>query len=437
MTLTTQRLRLPLAIIALVLVASAPGCNDAPTTIGSDYLPENVEFRNLTLGPGNFSVTSGISTLSNNSSEGGTGVLVGRAPDGSVAHGLLAFTTSSTVLTGSAAQPVTAASLALRSYGYIYGDTAAKSTSFDVVVLDGTMSQNAQFSPPLVTAIESAPTLGTFTGAVPKTGAINVTLDAASTQAFLRSYLQFDTVNGVPRTTVLKHLALRARSDAGSVAGFIGVTFLGLADSMKPTLNVTAGTNSVQLRSEVASWIGSLPLAPGPGKFMVAGGAPIRSHLRIRLDSLPTNAVIHKAELLLHVDTANSRGGTMGIPTYFVAFLSDDSTAASTTFRTGSASFIVGNRLVADTLHFSDVVSFPTIGPVITTWARSRRAGDTVKRLLPNNGLILALNRNTSNNADQESASLDRVVFFGPDAADPALRPSLKITYSILRADAQ
>jgi hypothetical protein len=356
-----------------------------------------------------------------------------------VAHGLLAFTTSSTVLTGSAAQPVTAASLSLRSYGYVYGDTAAKSTSFDVVVLEGTMSQNAQYNAPLVTSIESAsaPVLGTFTGAVPTTGAINVTLEAAPMQEFLRSYLKFDTVGGVPRTTVLKYLALRARSDAGSVAGFIGVTFLGLADSMKPTLNVTAGSSSVQLRSEVASWIGSLPLAPGPGKFMVAGGAPIRSFLRIHLDSLPTNAVIHKAELTLHADTASSRGGTSGIPTFVIAYVADDSTTASTTFRTSNSGYITGNRLAADSTHFSDVVSFSNVAPVITAWARSRRSGDTVSRLVPNNGLIIALNRNTSLRADQESASVDRLIFFGPDAADPALRPSLKITYSILRADAQ
>lgn len=434
MILTTIRFRSIGALLAFVLLGSMAGCNDAPTTIGSDYLPEGVEFRNLTVGPEGFSVSSGVSTLSNNSNEGGTGILVGRAPDSTVAHGLLAFTTFSSTLTGSAAQPVTAASLTFRSYGYLYGDTAARSTAFDVVVIDGPMSQNAQYSDILAATIAAAPSIGPFSGVVPKSGAVSVTLDPAKTQDFLRSYLQINSDNSV---AVLKHLALRAREDAGSIGAFVGVTFLGLADSMKPTLSVTAGTTPVELRAEVASWIAKLPLVPGAGRFIVAGGAPIRSYLRIHLDSLPPNAVIHRAELTLHADTASSRGGSNGIPTFLVAYLADDTSTARQTLRTGNGSFITGSRLAADSTSFSTTVRFSNVAPVITAWARSRRAGDTSSSLIPNKGLIFALNRNTSLRDDQESASVDRLVLYGPDATDPALRPSLKITYSILKADAQ
>jgi hypothetical protein len=434
MILTSIRFRPFGALFLLALLGSVAGCNDAPTTIGSEYLPEGVEFRSLTIGGESFSVSSGISTQSNNSNEGGTGVLVGRAADSTVAHGLLAFTTFSSTVTGSAAQPVTAASLTLRSYGYVYGDTAARTTAFDVVVIDGPMSQNAQYSDILASTIAAAPSIGTFSGVVPRDGAIEVTLDPAKTQDFLRSYLEIASDNSV---TVKKHLALRASSDAGSITAFVGVTFLGLADSMKPTLNVTAGTTPVQLRAEVASWITKLPVDPGAGKFILAGGAPVRSYLRIRLDSLPANAVIHQAELTLHADTAASRGGSSGIPTFVIAYVADDSNAARNTLRTGNASYFSGTRSAADSLSFSPVIRFSNVGAVITAWARSRRVNDTSSSLIPNNGLILALNRITSLRDDQESASVDRLVFFGPDAADPSKRPTLKITYSILRADAQ
>ncbi|MBC8145866.1 MAG: hypothetical protein H7X80_09780, partial [bacterium] len=43
---------------------------------------------------------------------------------------------------------------------------------------------------------------------------------------------------------------------------------------------------------------------------------------------------------------------------------------------------------------------------------------------------VLALGRGSGGRGDQESSTVDRLVFFGPDAVDPATRPKLTIIYS-------
>ena len=81
-----------LALVVLVAMLGAVGCNDDPSPVGSDYLPETVTFSSHTVGASEVEFVSGSPALSNATSRGGTTILVGMAPDGTTAHGLLTVT---------------------------------------------------------------------------------------------------------------------------------------------------------------------------------------------------------------------------------------------------------------------------------------------------------------------------------------------------------
>ncbi len=87
---------------------------------------------------------------------------------------------------------------------------------------------------------------------------------------------------------------------------------------------------------------------------------------------------------------------------------------------------------MVDSTRFGTTFSFTGLGPVISAWLLNRRQSTLGYR---NNGIILAFNRSGSRSY-QETTTTDRIAFHGPNASDPALRPSLTITYSV-QADAK
>jgi len=411
-----------LAISALLAGMVLTSCNDSPTTIGADYIPRDIEFRSYTLKPGDFTIESGLSDAANSSGEGGIGVAVGRAPDGTVAHGMLGFTTQSPTISGSSARPVTSASLRLHAVRYRYGDTTTRQLSFDVVVLDQTFGSNTKWSEVLASQIDNAPSLGTFNGDFPDSGTVSITLDPTATQKFLREYFTLDNASQI---TVKKTLALRATTGNRIVATFLGV--LGVADSNQPELRVVAGDTTVNLRAGVTNWIAKSDVDSGVGKIIAMAGLPIRTLIKLNIDSIPADAAIHQAELRLFYDSSKSRHGTMGQTSYLVGYLATD-----TSFTSGSRlkSSIAGvfpvNRVARDTSSFTNIFRFTTLSPTISGWLRNRRGVGTLKNL----GIILAYNRGATG-VNLETSTVDRTVFHGVDAADPSLRPQLTIIYSV------
>src|SRR5687768_4229900 len=94
------------------------GCNDDPTPVGSDYLPETVSFATYVVGSTEMEITSGQASISNSTSRGASSMLVGQAPDGTIAHGLLAITDPIKVLEGPSPREVTAVALRFRTLPY-------------------------------------------------------------------------------------------------------------------------------------------------------------------------------------------------------------------------------------------------------------------------------------------------------------------------------
>ena len=309
-------------------------------------------------------------------------------------------------------------------------------SAFDLVVLDEVFASNTKWSDALASRIMAAPSLGTcnvptYNDSTP----LSFSLDPSATQKFLQEYFRYDsTVSGsqvIREFHTLKTLALRATDSTGMIAGFLGA--IGGSDSLLPTLTVNTADTSVVIRAGTSSWIASTDIPVTTGRTILNAGVPVRSLVRLNIDSIPVGATIHQAELIMHVDEANSFYGTAGVTDYLVGYVGTDSSLASGSYlKSGIGRIVAGSRSVIDSTHFGNTFTFTGLGPVISAWLLNRRQSTLG---YPNNGLILAYNRSGSK-AYLETTTVDRIAFYGPDATDPAIRPSLTIIYSV-QADAK
>lgn len=416
----------PLAGMLLALLVGA--CNDNPTTIGDDYIPNNVQFTTYTLRPEEIEVTSDLAAVSNSSSNGNAAVLVGRDDDGTVAHGLLSVTETSPLFKDAARQ-ITKVELQLRSLNYRSTRDSGREISFDVVALDSTFGPNEQWSDLLATRIASAPVVGSFSGNYPDSTVINFELNLAAATDFLRSYYQIRPNSTTPSDTIfiVKTLALRARGDGHRIVSFLGATSTASLDTLRPTLKITFADTSHTVRAGVSNWVAKYPasLPIGAGKITLAGGAPVRTLLKLRLDSIPATATIHQAKLELRIDTANSRYGSVGATARMVGYLGDVATLNQSTYLANTTLRLTGYRIAQDSASFTDQFRYVGMAPLLTEWLQAvRGTGGS-----PNYGLILGLDRGVLA-SNTEASSVDRLVFFENDAADPSLRPTVTITYS-------
>lgn len=416
----------PLAGMLLALLLGA--CNDNPTTIGDDYIPNNVEFTTYTLKPEEIEVMSDIAAVSNSSSNGSVAVLVGRDDDGTIANGLLSVTETSPLFKDAARQ-ITKVELQLRSINYRSTRDSGRDISFDVVALDSTFGPNEQWSDQIASRIESAPVIGSFSGNYPDSTVIRFELDLAAATSFLRNYYEIRPNSTTPSDTVfiVKTLALRSRAGNRRIVSFLGATSTASFDTLRPTLKVTFADTNHTVRAGVSNWVVKYPASVpiGSGNITLAGGAPIRTLLKLRLDSIPPTATIHQTKLTLRIDTARSRYGSFGATTRMVGYLGDVATLNQSTYLANTKLRLTGYRIAQDSVSFTDEFRYIGMAPTITEWLQAiRGTGGSA-----NYGLVLGLDRGVLS-SDVEATSVDRLIFFGNDAADPSLRPTVTITYS-------
>lgn len=419
-----------LLMLSAAIVAFG-GCNDPSSPLGADYLPGDVAFTTITIEPQAFSYESGVAAIANTSSLNGASVLVGRSGDSVTAHGLLSITEPYPRFETLSASEVVSVRLRMRALNYRYGDTASRAAHFDVVSIDGALRQNIQWEPTLAASIAAAAPLGSFDGAYPDTTKIEVNLDVAVATEFLRSYR---VAGSSSESEVKKYLALRAAQSATSVGSWLGVDFLGAEESARPVLIVQLSDTTIEAKIDVSSWIAETPAEPAPGRMLLAGGEPVRTWLRFPIDAIPNDAIIHRAELVLHADDENSLTGTSGQANYIVAYVARDSIEArSSRTATGATTTLQGFRQTQGDV-LGDEFRISSLGRVITTWLR-HRSGRSSRPGDANHGLILALNRDAGSRAPLETSSLDRLSFYAPDAEQTTLRPKLTVTYSIQTDD--
>lgn len=426
-----------LSLIALATVVMA-GCNDDPSPIGSDFLPQNVEFKTVDLPLSEFTVQSGIAQVSNTSNEANDAVLVGKASDGTIAHGLLALTTKSDRLRNISANDIVSAELRLRTFNYRYGDTTSRQINFDLASIEGTFGSSAQWNDELAGKINAGISIGEYNGNYPDSSQISVELNKDRTAEFLNAYYRLDTTVPTPGDTIietvtLRTLALRASQSGSMIGSFLGVTLQNLPDSLRPTLRITLADTVINLTMGVSNWITQLPssVETGAGKIVLAAGAPIRTLIKFRLDSIPDGAVIHRAELTLHVVPESQMTGTTGLIRRVVAYIAGNNPLGSekylATYPTELGQiYLRGARPARDENSFEEYILFNTLGVTLTQWVRGERNLGGTGLSIANNGLILALDRVSPS---IESGTLDRLTFYGTDAPE-GLRPQLRIVYS-------
>ncbi|MGE3801796.1 MAG: hypothetical protein AB7H80_12320 [Candidatus Kapaibacterium sp.] len=414
-----------------ISLLSLISCNDNPSQIGEDYLPENVEFTQIDLPISDMTFTSGVAAISNTSNQLNNAILVGQADDGTVAHSLLTLIERSDELKDIAPSSIVRAELRMRTIDYRYGDTNSRRVNFDVVSMEGIFGSNAQWADTLIAKIDNGITLGTYDGDYLDSSFTYTQLDPTKTADFLNSYFSLDTVvsNGDPiiQTQTLRTLALKAGQSGGMIGAFLGTAILNVPDSLRPTLVVTLADTVIELEMGVSNWITKLPpsVEIGAGKIVLGAGAPIRTHVQFNLDTIPSNAVIHSAELTFHIVPGEEKTGTTGDVKALAGYVAGSNPLGSDKYladiSTLFSGFLIGSRPAADDASLSDTYRFRAFGFVLIRWLRGGSGG------VANNGLLLALSRNRP---EIESATLDRVVLYGPDAPEE-LRPRLRIVYSI------
>lgn len=428
-----------LFVVSLFTVASlGTGCNDNPSQIGDQYLPQNIKFVELDLPLSEFSITSGIAAASNSSNELNDAMLVGRANDGTIAHGLLALVDKSDLLRDISPEKILKAELRLRTFNYRYGDTASRQMAFDVASIEGVFGSKAQWSNDLAANVASGILIGSYNSTYPDSSMISVELTPERTAEFLNSYFRVDTVVSGPNDTVfqtvtLRTLALRAQESGSMIGSFLGTTLTSLPDSVRPTMRITLSDTVLNLRMGVSNWITQYPstFETGPNKIAIGGGPPVRTHIQFRLDSIPNGVVIHRAELTLHINPTLTRRGTTSPTQRVIAYIAGDNVLDPATYLATSPAglgqiFLRGARPARDDDSLEDKIIFVGFGTTVKQWLSAERNIGNTGTSIKNNGLILSIDRSLPN---LESGTVDRLGFYGLDAPE-ALRPQLKIIYS-------
>lgn len=403
----------------LLIVSCVWGCSDSPSSVGGSYGNTNIEFKSYTLKPTEFEIVSKAAEVSNSNTEYSQEVLVGTSQDGTVAHGLF-YLYDTIQIKGSKLEnrSITDVSISLRSNKYRYGDTASHEANFDVVVIPQSLAGNARWNDTTVAKIQDATVLGSFSGTFTDSTAINIALDKTLATKFLSEYRKDSSLKQM--------LCLRAKSNGKNIIGIWGASGNAgsVNDSLIPRLKVSFGDTTVSLKIGASNWIAKLPVLPSPNRIVFGGGESIRTLIKFRLDSIPKNAVIHKAELTLTVDTTNSKFGSYKLTRYLVGYAATDSSIQN--LKAGSV-VATSRRASKDSLTYLNTFSFPALGAIISDWLLYERGAGNQK----NNGVIFALNRSLVFDAPLEVLSVDRLICFGSDATEPTNRPKLVITYSL------
>jgi len=291
---------------------------------------------------------------------------------------------------------VISAQLKLRAATW-FGDSSS-SLSFTVhKILRGWSSLSLTWDS-LAGFYEESVVRGTYTGTVSAdTEYVVVDLDTS----MVREWLQ-------PSTITQYGILLNPGTTGRVVRGF--TAFGTDSAQFNPTLTVIAqnlagtvvDTNEYSIGSD--TFVGNIDnLASNAERIYAQSGVVYRSKLTFDASSIPTGAIVTKAELVLTLDEAASIINKFSADTLVAVHVLASSTDSTLFELAGSLPKPdVGSAIAVDLRHAAQL------------WANGI-----------NNGILL---RASSLN---EFSSLDLHVFYGPSAADPAVRPRVEIFYSI------
>ncbi len=398
MTYRRQRALRNLAILLFTLAGTVlpPGCSQEPTEANALLAPlplTDVAVRDTTIG------ATGSGQFIRRYPMDGAQDLIGTTA-GYTAYSLIQFYPSYFPVRDTAL--VYSAKLRLHSLSWFGADSTGQfgfnvyliAQSWNSLTATWDTVQKAGF-------YDAASVRGSYTGS--GTGAIVVNLDTT----MVRQWLATST-----DTTTTKYGIILAPA-AGSTVVWGYQQFNG-DSSVCPTLWIIAGSPTGPERDTAAyyqgmdSFVSTVAGLPSdPALLSLQAGLVARSVLTFNVSFLPQGAVVNNAQLLLHQSPGVSRFASFPPDTTVQAHVllsTTDTTVFEGTFATGLRLADTSNTYAIDIRH------------AVQAWIRG-----------PNDGLLL-----------RESSALEFSTFnlhalYNQLAADPGLRPRLRIIYSVPR----
>jgi hypothetical protein len=395
-----RALTLAAAAAGTLLASALSGCSDEPTAANAlvAALPLiNLSVRDTTI------VATGSSTYRQYVRTNGAVNLIGRSGN-YTAMALIQFSTASFPARDTAL--VFGANLTLRFETW-YGDSTGQ-FSFNIYRIsvpwnESTVTWDTVQAPGFY---EQYVTRGTHSaGAGKDTQSVTIPLDTAMVRQWLAT---------ATSTTNTKYgILLVPTSGCSIIRGFNEYGYPPDSTGYFPTLQIIAGSPNGTPRDTTAyaiafdSWVGNIEnLATNPQLIYIQSGVDYRSTLSFDVSFIPRGAVVNSANLLLTSDPATTR----------------------ITRFTADSSFQLATTLSGSDRTIQDLATVPGVrrpGTLLTYSADMIRPVQIWNRA-PNYGVTL------KPNVFSDPVSFQLLTFFN-EKAPPALRPRLKLKYSVVR----
>jgi len=242
---------------------------------------------------------------------------------------------------------------------------------------------------------------GTYSGTIMADSEyVTFDLDTAMVREWLRSSIF--TQYGIALVPTMASMVARGftafGTDSVQYVPTLTVIARNLAGTVTDTTEFTIGNDS---------FFGNIDnLITDPGRFYVQAGVVYRSTLSFDASSIPRGAIVNQADLILRLDRAASKLTRFSGDTLQAVHIRT-STTDSTAFETEGA--------IGET------------GPSGEFLYDIRRAAQLWVNQI-NNGLLIRASSLT------EFSSLEQYVFHGPGSSDAAMRPKVRVVYSIERS---
>ncbi len=407
--------KIGIATFFLAFIVLLNSCNDKPTGIGAELLPSNAEIKTITttdtmLITGNVVYAGKIETHNR-------GVfLVGKYLDNNAAP-ILRYAFVPDSLSYLTKDDIDSVILTLYPERYAIGDTNNGYFGFDIYKVNrrwslDTTNWDSLFVSPK-NYFDDTP-IASYEGRIKLSDTldpVSINLPAELIVDWFKTVSVLDSTGTNLKDSVIPHwgIALVPKANTNIVYSFgsqgsatnkysvIRVKYRGKI--AKDTIcYLYSGIDKGFLKQNIVN----------DGNIVIQNGANLWSKLQFDISMIPKNAGIHKAQLDLYLDSANSYHGNFPLDTVIQGLLFKDYDLKSIQYDYSA---------VKDPT--SNLYRFPSITSAIQKWNQTTGKGEII--ITPYSMVNL-------------SYQLDKLTFYGPNYPDISKRPVLKIIYSTIKS---
>ncbi len=389
-------------------------CNDKPTGIGAELLPSNAEIKTITTSD-TILITGNVVYAGKIETHNRGVILVGNYADESAAP-ILRYAFVPDTLAYLTANDIDSVILTLYPERYALGDTINGYYGFDIYKVNrrwslDTTNWDSLFVSPK-NYFDNTP-IASYEGRLKLGDTMNpvsINLPADLIVDWFRTVEIFDNTGKKVKDSVIPHwgIALVPKANSNVVYSF------GAQGSAANKYSVIKVKYRGRIATDTICYLYS-GIDKGffkqnfvnDGSIVIQNGVNLWSKLQFDVSMIPKNAGIHKAQLEMFLDSANSFHGNFPLDTVIQGLLFKDD-AMKSIFYDYSA--------VKDPT--SNLYRFPSITSAIQKWNQNTGKGELI--ITPYSMINL-------------SYQLDKLTFYGPNCSDTTKRPILRIIYSTIK----